>query len=65
VIELDDRQVETSQIPLEDDGGVHKITVWIPQRSAVLTAAPQDRTTEALGAGVAAEVGRDGQLLPH
>jgi cyclic beta-1,2-glucan synthetase len=65
VIELDDRQVETSQIPLADDGGVHKITVWIPQRSAVLPAPPQDRMTEAVGSGVAADVGRDGQLLPR
>jgi hypothetical protein len=31
----------------------------------MLPAPPQDRTTEALGAGVAAEVGRDGQLLPR
>jgi cellobiose phosphorylase len=65
VIELDDRQVDTSRIPLVDDGGVHKITVWIPQRSAVLPAPTSSRTTESAGPGVAAEIGRNGQLLPR
>lgn len=33
-MELDGRRVEDAFIPLADDGADHKVTVWIPRRSA-------------------------------
>jgi cyclic beta-1,2-glucan synthetase len=65
VIELDDQQVEDSRIPLVDDGNVHRVTVWIPQKPAGPPAQPPDRPTEALVSDVTAQVGRDGELLPR
>ncbi len=31
-MELDDRAVETAAVKLVDDGGVHRVTAWIPRR---------------------------------
>ncbi len=65
VIELDGRQVEHADIPLADDGGVHKVTVWIPPRSATMQVPAQGLPPEALGPNQPAGVGHDGQLLPR
>ena len=47
VIELDGQQVEDSHIQLVDDGGVHRVTVWIPQKSSAVPAPAQGRVTKA------------------
>jgi cyclic beta-1,2-glucan synthetase len=46
VIELDGRRCADTLVQLNGDGGVHKITVWIPQRSALPTNRPQGRPIE-------------------
>jgi cyclic beta-1,2-glucan glucanotransferase len=46
IVELDGRQLEDS-IPLADDGGIHKVTVWIPRRSTAMPARPPDAPANA------------------
>ncbi len=46
IVELDGRQMEDS-IPLADDGGIHKVTVWIPRRSTAMPARPPDAPANA------------------
>jgi cellobiose phosphorylase len=45
VTELDDRKLDSAAIPLVDDGGVHRVTIWLPQeRSAPTRPAPSRQT---------------------
>ncbi len=61
VIELDGRNVEEPSIPLADDGGIHKVTVWIPRRPAATLTKPHGRPMDAAGPGVPNSAGA---LLP-
>jgi cellobiose phosphorylase len=42
VLELDDTRLESKAVELIDDGRVHQITVWIPQKTAESKAASND-----------------------
>jgi cyclic beta-1,2-glucan synthetase len=52
VVELDGSQMEDGTIPLADDGGVHKVTVWMPSKRAAAT--PQASPQNGSGPGPAA-----------
>ena len=47
IVELDGSKVESASIPLTDDGGVHKVTVWIPRHTATTPVRPLGRSAEA------------------
>jgi cyclic beta-1,2-glucan synthetase len=52
VVELDGSQMEDGMIPLADDGGVHKVTVWMQSKRAAAT--PQASPQNGSGPGSAA-----------
>ena len=64
VIEVDGRQAEDASIQLIDDGGTHKVTVWIPRRAAATPIRQPGRPVDAAGPNVAKSVGSAGALLP-
>ncbi len=64
VIELDGRQSADAFIRLNGDGGVHKITVWIPQRAVPTPTKPQGRPVDGAAPHVPSSVGSARALLP-
>jgi cyclic beta-1,2-glucan synthetase len=64
VVELDGRQAGSESIQLIDDGGVHKVTIWIPRGAAETPGRPQDRSKDAPAPTLPASNGRGGEVLP-
>ncbi len=46
VIELDGHPGEDGSVQLSDDGGIHKVTVWIPRRTPAAPARPESHPAD-------------------
>jgi cyclic beta-1,2-glucan synthetase len=64
IVELDGRPLMDGSIPLTDDGALHKVTVWIPRQSVVVSVPPVARPSEAAEPALPASNGHAGAVRP-